>query len=59
LIIVDGIAYCWVVQPDENYRLGIFVECANAPGQKMVTWVDQNSGISPWLVKKVIHIKSG
>ena len=59
LITVDGVEYRWVVQPDEKYRLGIVVEWANNPGQRMVTWVDPDNIASAWLVKEAIHYALG
>lgn len=54
LITVDDVEYRWVVQPDDEPGLGIVVECAKNPGQRMITWVDRGNIISPWLVRKAI-----
>ena len=54
LIRVDDIEYRWVVQPDDEPGLGIVVECADNPGQRIITWVEHGNIISPWLVREVI-----
>jgi hypothetical protein len=54
LIKIDDTEYRWVVQPDDEPGLGIVVECAENPGQRMLTWVEHGNIISPWLVKKAI-----
>ncbi|AFY94269.1 hypothetical protein [Chamaesiphon minutus] len=54
LITVDDIEYRWIVQPDDEPGLGIVVECAENPGQRMITWVEHGNIISPWLVRKAI-----
>jgi GNAT superfamily N-acetyltransferase len=53
-ISVDGIAYRWIVSPDDEPGLGIVVEQAAAPGARMITWVEHGNIISPWLVRKAI-----
>jgi hypothetical protein len=47
LITVDDIEYRWVIQPDDEPGLGIVVECAENPGQRMITWVEHGNIISP------------
>jgi ribosomal protein S18 acetylase RimI-like enzyme len=42
------------VSPDDELDLGIVVECAEFPGEKMITWVDHGNVISPLLVRKII-----
>jgi hypothetical protein len=54
LIRVDEVEYRWVVQPDDEPGMGIVVECADHPGQRMITWVEHGNIISPWLVRKAI-----
>lgn len=51
---VDGARYRWVVAPNDEPGLGIVVEAADAPGQRMVTWVDHGTTIAPWLVREAI-----
>jgi ribosomal protein S18 acetylase RimI-like enzyme len=53
-ITVDGVVYRWIVSPDDEPGLGIVVECAEFPGEKMITWVEHGNIISPWLVRKAI-----
>jgi hypothetical protein len=53
LIRVDDVEYRWIVQPDDEPGLGIVVECAENPGQRMITWVEHGNIISPWLVKSI------
>jgi hypothetical protein len=54
LIKIDDIDYRWVVQPDDEPGLGIVAELAENPGQRMMTWVEHGTVISPWLVRKAI-----
>lgn len=51
---VEGTRYRWVVAPNDEPGLGIVVEAADSPGQRMVTWVDHGTLISPWLVREAI-----
>jgi hypothetical protein len=51
---VNEITYRWVVQPDDEPGMAIVVECAESPGQRMITWVPYGNIISPWLVRKAI-----
>lgn len=51
---VEGTRYRWVVAPNDEPGLGIVVEAADAPGQRMVTWVEHGTTISPWLVREAI-----
>lgn len=53
-IIVDGIAYRWIVSPDDEPGLAIVVERAQSPGAKMIAWVEHGNIISPWLVRQAI-----
>lgn len=53
-ITVDGVVYRWIVSPDDEPGLGIVVECAEFPGEKLITWVEHGNVISPWLVRKTI-----
>lgn len=54
LIRVNGVEYRWTVQPNDEPGLGIIVECAENPGQKILAWVNHGNIISPWLVRKAI-----
>lgn len=54
LMTVEGACYRWVVAPNDEPGLGIVVEAADSPGQRMVTWVDHGTTISPWLVREAI-----
>jgi hypothetical protein len=54
LIRVDDVEYRWIVQPNDEPGLGIVVECAENPAQRMITWVEHGNIISPWLVRKAI-----
>ncbi|BAY62837.1 hypothetical protein NIES22_29130 [Calothrix brevissima NIES-22] len=54
LIKVNDVNYRWVVQPDDEPGMAIVVECAENPGQRMITWVEHGNIISPWLVRKAI-----
>ncbi|MGW5608861.1 hypothetical protein ACWEWI_22680 [Streptomyces sp. NPDC003753] len=55
LITVDGCRYRWVVAPDDEPGLAIVVEDADAPGQRMVTWVQHGTVITPRLVARAIR----
>ncbi|TQM29260.1 hypothetical protein [Nocardia bhagyanarayanae] len=52
---LDGERYRWVVSPDDEPGLAIVVEIAEGHGQRMVTWVDHGTIITPRLVAMVIH----
>jgi hypothetical protein len=54
LMTIGGERYRWVVAPDDEPGLGIVVEAAESPGQRMVTWVEHGTTISPWLVREAI-----
>lgn len=54
LMTIEGARYRWVVAPNDEPGLGIVVEAADSPGQRMVTWVDHGTTISPWLVREAI-----
>lgn len=55
LITVDGVRYRWVVAPDDEPGMGIVVERAEAPAQRMVTWVDYGAVVTPRLVAGMIR----
>ncbi|MEU1543920.1 hypothetical protein ABZ461_38740 [Actinacidiphila glaucinigra] len=52
---VDGCRYRWVVAPDDEPGLAIVVEDADAGGQRMVTWVEHGTVITPALVARSIR----
>ncbi|WP_438297588.1 hypothetical protein [Streptomyces sp. HUAS TT7] len=52
---VDGCRYRWVVAPDDEPGLAIVVEDADAGGQRMVTWVEHGTVITPSLVARAIR----
>jgi hypothetical protein len=54
LMTVEGARYRWVVAPNDEPGLGIVVEAADSSGQRMVTWIDHGTTISPWLVREAI-----
>jgi len=54
LMTVEGARYRWAVAPNDEPGLGIVVEAADSPGQRMVTWVEHGTAISPWLVREAI-----
>jgi len=54
-IVVDGDRYRWVVSADDEPGLGIVVEDADGRGQRMVTWVEHGTLITPGLVAQVIR----
>ncbi|HZH77795.1 MAG TPA: hypothetical protein VEY88_17345 [Archangium sp.] len=54
LMTVEGARYRWVVAPNDESGLGIVVEAEDSPGQRMVTWVDHGTTLSPWLVREAI-----
>ncbi|MEG4117182.1 hypothetical protein QUA43_06740 [Microcoleus sp. N9_B4] len=54
LIKVNDVEYRWVVHPDDEPGMAIVVECADNPGQRMITWVEYGNIISPWLVRRAI-----
>jgi hypothetical protein len=53
-IVVDGVPYRWTVVPDDEPGLGIVVEHAEVPAQRLVHWVDHGTIISPRLVREAI-----
>jgi hypothetical protein len=55
LIVVDGEAYRWTVDPEDKPGLAILVERDEGSGQRMVTWVDHGTSVTPGLVAKVIR----
>jgi hypothetical protein len=55
-ITVDSCAYRWVVAPDDEPGLGIVVERFQNPGQRMVTWVDHGTVVSPGLVERAVRL---
>jgi hypothetical protein len=55
LITVNKVRYRWVVAPDDEPGRRIVIERAEAPGQRMVTWVDHGAVITPHLVAGVIQ----
>jgi hypothetical protein len=54
LLMVEGVQYRWVVAPADEPGLGIVVEDADSPGQRMVAWVEHGQTISPWVVRQAI-----
>jgi hypothetical protein len=54
IIVVDGVVYRWTVAPDDEPGLGIVVEHAKAPGQRLAHWVDHGTITSPRLVREAI-----
>ena len=54
LLTVEGARYRWVVAPADEPGLGIVVEDAKSPGQRMVTWVEHGQILSPWVVREAI-----
>lgn len=52
---LNGERYRWVVAPDDEPGLAIVVEIAEGHGQRMVTWVDHGTIITPRLVARVVH----
>ncbi|WP_375773089.1 MafI family immunity protein [Archangium gephyra] len=54
LLTIEGARYRWVVAPNDEPGLGIVVEAADLAGQRMVTWVEHGTAISPWLVREAI-----
>ncbi|WP_224363262.1 MafI family immunity protein [Hyalangium versicolor] len=54
LLTVEGVRYRWRVTSADEPGLGIVVEDADSPGQRMVTWVDHGQVISPWVVREAI-----
>lgn len=53
-IVVDGTTYRWTVAPDDEPGLAIVVERAEAPAQRLVSWVRHGTIISPRLVRAAI-----
>ncbi|WP_278261528.1 hypothetical protein [Nocardia sp. AG03] len=52
---LDGECYRWVVSPDDEPGLGIVVEIAEGAGQRMVTWVEHGTVITPRVVAGAVH----
>ncbi|MFF2555485.1 hypothetical protein ACFVUS_31075 [Nocardia sp. NPDC058058] len=52
---VDGEIFRWVVAPDDEPGLGIVVEIAEGQGQRMVTWVDHGTVITPGVVAEIVR----
>ncbi|MFI7128429.1 hypothetical protein ACIBQ1_22190 [Nonomuraea sp. NPDC050153] len=54
-IVVDGASFRWVVAPDDEPGLAIVVEQAEGSGQRMVTWVEHGTIITPGLVAEIVR----
>lgn len=54
LIEVDGQNYRWKVSACDEPGLGVVVELAEQPAQRMVMWVDHGNVVSPKLVRYAI-----
>lgn len=55
VIVVDGEQFRWVIAPDDEPGLAVVVEWADGHGQRMVTWVEHGTIITPGLVAQIIH----
>jgi hypothetical protein len=53
-IVVEGLAYRWTVAPNDEPGLAIVVEHAEAPAQRLVSWFEHGTTISPRLVRAAI-----
>lgn len=53
-IVVDGQVYRWTLSPDDEPGIAIVVEKAADPGQRLVSWVQHDNTISPWMVRAAI-----
>ena len=51
---VGAVNYRWTVSPDDEPGLGIVVEDANSPAQRLVSWMSHGAVVSPRLVKRAI-----
>jgi len=54
IIVVEGVAYRWTVAAADEPEMGIVVEHAEAPGQRLIHRVDLGTIISPRLVREAI-----
>ncbi|MBN8231853.1 hypothetical protein JYK02_30505 [Corallococcus macrosporus] len=54
-IVVGTTPYRWTVAPNDEPGLAIVVEYESGQGQRMVTWVEHGTVISPGLVKEAIN----
>ena len=54
LITVGGFEYRWAVSPDDEPGLGLVVELADNPGQRMVAWIEHGNEITPRIVELAI-----
>lgn len=55
IIVIDGVRFRWVVAPDDEPGLAIVVERADGHGQRMATWVEHGTVITPGLVAGIIR----
>lgn len=55
IIVVGGERFRWVVAPDGEPGLAVIVERAIGHGQRMATWVEHGTIITPGLVAQIIR----
>ena len=51
---VESVKYRWTVASEDEPSLGIVVEHADSPGQRLVSWVEHGVVVSPGLVRRAI-----
>jgi len=56
LITVDGQRYRWIVAPDDEPGLGVVVEGAERPAQRLFVWLDYGNIVSPKLVRDLVRL---
>lgn len=54
-IVVDGTAYRWKASPNYEPGIGIVVEHAQSPAQRLVSWTDLGAVVTPRLVRDAIR----
>ncbi|QSQ22513.1 hypothetical protein JY651_46635 [Pyxidicoccus parkwayensis] len=54
LLTLEQGRFRWTVAPADEPGLGIVAEDADAPGQRMVAWVEHDIRITPWVVREAI-----
>jgi hypothetical protein len=55
VIVVDGEHLRWVVAADDEPGLAVVVERAEGHGQRMVTWVEHGTVVTPGLVAQIVR----
>lgn len=53
-ITIEGIDYRYLISPNDEIGIGVIVEPLNGLGQKIITWIEHGTIISPKLIRQSI-----